>query len=59
MKSWKSTASHCEKAYGVQVDQKDEYFICPECDEPIYKCDWNDFSICPVCEFDFAANAIY
>ena len=64
MKSWKSTASHCEKAYGVQVDQKDEFFICPDCGEPIYRCDydapdfWNDidvspYSECPICGFNW------
>lgn len=54
---WTETARLVRDVYGSYVDWDEEFFICPECDEPIYKCDWNEFSICPVCEFDFAENA--
>jgi hypothetical protein len=32
------------------------FFICPECGEPIYECDWDehpDWSECPICEWNF------
>lgn len=53
--NWTKTAKYCEKTYGTYVDFDEGYFICPECDEPIYKCDWedSDYHICPVCEFNF------
>ena len=39
---------------GCFVDYEEGFFICPECGEPIYACDWqgHDFSTCPVCEFE-------
>ena len=49
---WTKTANFVKEVYGAYVDWENEYFICPECEEPIYKCDWDDFSICPVCGFD-------
>lgn len=53
--AWMKAARYCEKTYGTYVNFEEEYFICPECDEPVYKCDWedSDFHICPVCEFNF------
>ncbi len=59
--AWEKIARYVEKTYGVQVDWDEEFFICPECGEPIYECDWNeeDYSLghkfngtayCPVCE---------
>ena len=51
--SWEQAALHCEKTYGVFVDWDEEFFICAECGEPIYKVDWEDEELlaCPVCEF--------
>lgn len=53
--AWMKVAKYCEKTYGTYADFDEGYFICPECDEPVYKCDWedSDFHICPVCEFNF------
>lgn len=36
-------------------EDKDDFFICPDCLEPIYRTDYNDFdfSECPVCGFSF------
>lgn len=53
--TWEEAAAFCETTYGVYVcrEEGNEYFICPECDDPILKEDWNEFSICPVCEFDW------
>lgn len=62
--AWDRISKYCARTYGVQVDNDDEFFICPECGEPIYKCDWRDSDYflghiyplgkavwhCPVCE---------
>ena len=43
-----------EPVYGGYVDWEEEFFECPECGEPIYKCDYPYIDIgmiCPVCEF--------
>ena len=52
---WELLALNCEKIYGVQVDWEDRFFICPECGEPIYECDWDvdELDVCPVCEFEW------
>lgn len=53
--SWVDAAKYCEKVYGIQVDWEEEFFICPECGESIYECDWEDeeFIFCPICEYYF------
>ena len=61
--NWERLAKEVELVYGGYVDREEEFFICPECDEPIYKCDWtdSDFAMghtyrgrlrlyCPCCE---------
>lgn len=51
--NWAAAAKHCEKVFGTFVDWEERFFICPECDDPIYECDWgedHDWSMCPVCE---------
>lgn len=55
MKTWLETAKYCEETYGSYVDWHEQYFICPECEEPIYESDWEEyeFSSCPICNFDF------
>ena len=55
MGTWHETAVYCEETYGVQVDMKEGFFVCPECGEPLYNVDfpshcWDD---CPVCGFEF------
>ena len=51
-KTWEDAAKFCEETFGSYVDWEDEYFLCPECAEPIYSGDWEDinWSMCPVCE---------
>ena len=53
--SWEKVARHCEEEYGTHIDWDEEFFICPECGEPIYKDDWDadELRICPVCEFEW------
>ena len=55
MMNWDQAADVCEKVYGVYVNWEERYFICPECDEPIYEDDWSnsDMDMCPICEFIF------
>ncbi len=58
---WEKVAHLTEVETGAFVDWDEEFFICPECGEPIYKCDWQDEDYllgrrsgdkfyCPVCE---------
>ena len=50
--NWQDVAEMCEVVFGVYVDWDERFFICPECDEPIYECDWenHDWNMCPICE---------
>ena len=51
--SWEYIAKVVERDYGCYVDWDEEFYICPECDEPIYKCDYPFIKvgmICPICE---------
>lgn len=64
MANWVKCAHVAEDVFGCFVDWDERFFICPECDEPIYECDWveADFNpeggpyvgrlVCPVCEAD-------
>ena len=53
MSYWECIARYCQDEYGIFVDWEERFFICPECGEPIYECDWEDEELraCPVCEF--------
>ena len=56
MKRWKDAAKYCRREYGVQVDNGEEFFICPDCGEIILKEDWEDYENwdkCPICGFNF------
>lgn len=51
---WEDAASLCEEYYGAMVNWTEEYFLCPECGEPLYKVDWenvHNWDECPICEF--------
>lgn len=53
--SWEKVALRCEEEYGTHTDWDEEFFICAECGEPIYKDDWDEdeLRVCPVCEFEW------
>ena len=56
MKRWKDAAKYCRREYGIQVDNGEEFFSCPDCCEPILKEDWEDYENwdeCPICGFNF------
>ena len=53
MKTWYQAMEYCVASFGSYVDKEEGFFICPECGEPIYECDWDDhpdWTMCPVCE---------
>lgn len=58
MKAWYIMAQKCDEDYGTQVDYEEGFFVCPECGEPIYECEWDEHEmrnevgmcVCPVCE---------
>ena len=54
-KTWEEAASYCENTYGSFVNWEEEFFVCPECDEPILKEDWDkhNFTLCPICEVNY------
>ena len=53
---WESRAKYVELAFGAYVNWEERFYVCPECGEPVYECDWdeNDLcdAICPICGFD-------
>ena len=54
--TWEQAVEYLQNTMNVYVDEEEGFFVCPECDEPIYKCDWEDhpdFIICPICEFNY------
>ena len=55
MSKWEQIARHVKAVYDYFVDWDDRVFICPDCGEPIYECDWadNDLTTCPICDFDW------
>ena len=54
-KWWEANADLVEKVYGGFVDYEERFYICPNCDEPVYECDWSERDcenfVCPVCEW--------
>ena len=54
MTQWEINAQEVEEVYGGYVDWEERFYLCPECDEPVYECDWTAEElknfICPVCE---------
>lgn len=52
---WYAAAQYCEETYGVYVNWDEEWFLCPECGEPLYADDFEDWdwASCPICDFDF------
>lgn len=55
MLSWLTAAVYCEEVYGVQVDMKEGFFVCPECGELLLCEDWEHhcWESCPICDFNF------
>ena len=53
---WEKKAKTVFEVYGGYVDWEERFYLCPECEEPIYECDWTQADmedyICPVCQFE-------
>lgn len=61
MGTWLEAATFCEEIYGIVLNTKEGFFICPNCGEPIYERDWenhNDWYECPICAESFGAAEI-
>ena len=53
--AWETIAKLIETNYGGFVDWDERFYICPECEEPVYECDWDEDElreICPICGFN-------
>lgn len=56
MLTWLEAGTYCEEVYGMTMNTKEGYFVCPECGEPIFEEDWRDhdgWEVCPICGFEF------
>lgn len=53
---WEKNAKKVEEDYGMFVDWKERFYICPECGESVYEDDWSEgellLNLCPICGFD-------
>lgn len=56
MTTWEKNARYAKKVYGTHIDWKERFYVCPECGQPIYECDWDEdelkANLCPICEFE-------
>lgn len=54
MTAWEINASYVEKDCGGFVDWDERFYICPNCEEPVYERDWSNMElvqhVCPICE---------
>lgn len=53
---WKANAIYVERECGSFVNYDEEFYLCPECGEPVYSCDWSagellDY-VCPICGWE-------
>lgn len=51
---WNEVAKVVENDFGMQVDWEERFFVCPECQDVVYECDFNKNSVlalgyCPIC----------
>lgn len=52
---WEDNANYVQYICGGHVDWDERFYICPECEEPVYECDWDEDElreICPICGFE-------
>lgn len=56
MDSWFEAGGYCEEIYGMTMNTEENYFVCPECGEPVFEEDWikhDEWDKCPICGFVF------
>lgn len=58
MEDWNWAARKVEEVYGAYADRDERWFLCPECGEPIYECDFENFEVCPVCGFNIKTGEV-
>lgn len=55
MMAWTVNAYIADMFYGESVNYEERFYVCPNCGEPIYECDWSEKDLedflCPICEF--------
>lgn len=56
--SFEEACLYCAAMYGSifsYTGNKKDFFICPKCDNPVFRDDYNDesFSKCSICSFSF------
>ena len=66
MSVWEKVARFCQEVYGSHIDWEERFYICGECGEPIYECDYGEYGdyysedgegpICPVCEYFYGGD---
>lgn len=51
--NWMSNATWVQDECGGFVNWEEEFYICPECGEPVYADDWSETEfaqeLCPIC----------
>lgn len=61
MTCWEQRAMFLEKEYGVYVDWKNRYYVCPRCDCEVSEEDWEydeyltdlfEETLCPFCRWE-------
>ena len=52
---WERNAEIAMRVYGSGIDFEERFYVCPDCGEVIYECDWSDEELseefCPICGF--------
>jgi len=61
---WNEVAKVVENDFGMQVDWEERFFVCPECQDVVYECDFNKDSVlalgyCPICGTALAEECEY
>ena len=51
---WSEVAKIVENDFDTQVDWAEKFFVCPDCGDVVYECDFNTDSVlalgyCPIC----------
>lgn len=51
---WNEVAKIVENDFDTQVDWAEKFFVCPDCGDVVYECDFNTYSVlalgyCPIC----------
>lgn len=52
--SWERVATFIEKEFDTYINWEEEFFVCPECGDPVFKADYPMIEVgmlCPICEF--------